>query len=110
MADREDEPAELVRAYELERLDAALRASVGILAGSSTPDSAAWNPAIALAAVDRIVKVSESRRKLLGLDIPARQLDAPDPAEAAEQEMRDWLAQQKTPDHQAEGLRVEAAF
>lgn len=106
--DREDEPAELARGYEMERLDAALRTVVSILDRSTRDDS--WDPEMALKAVDRLVKVSESRRKLLGLDMPAKLAEQADPAEAAEREMREWLARQKAATHQGNGLKAEAAF
>ncbi|TDC47651.1 hypothetical protein E1281_25970 [Actinomadura sp. KC345] len=79
-----EEPAEDARALELERLDTALAAVMRVLEadhvviqhgkvvelnGQPVPDDAP-----VLQAVDRIVKISESRRKLLGLDA-AQKLD-----------------------------------
>lgn len=84
LADIVREPAEEARQLELDRLDAALEAVMKVMAtehvviqhgrvveldGRPVPDDAP-----VLAAVDRIVKLSESRRKLLGLDA-AQKLD-----------------------------------
>lgn len=58
------EPAEELRRLELDRLDTLQRAAMDILERS--PDMGA------LQAVDRLLRISESRRKLLGLDAPTR--------------------------------------
>lgn len=60
----EHEEGELVARQELDRLDVALRSTVEVLRVST----AAGDADGVLKAVDRLVKVSESRRKLLGLD------------------------------------------
>jgi len=76
------EAAADARALELERLDALYEAAMAVLErehvtvsngkvirlnGEPLPDDAP-----VLAAIDRLLRVSESRRKLLGLDAPAR--------------------------------------
>jgi hypothetical protein len=81
------EPADRVRALELHRLDQALAHTVAVLrarhvviqGGRAVLDPTTGQPypdhGPALAAIDRLLRISESRRRLLGLDAPAR-LDA----------------------------------
>lgn len=77
------EPAEQARAVELARLEEAHDAAMAVLRHEHTAVSHghivkddAGNPIIddmpALQAIDRIRALSESRRKLLGLDAPAQ--------------------------------------
>lgn len=61
------EPAETARAVELARLEDMHDRALAVLEAQE-PSS----PGAILGAIDRIVKVSESRRKLLGLDAPQR--------------------------------------
>ena len=56
----QQEPADELRRLELERLDEALRAIAGRVRQGN------------LAAIDRWIRISESRRRLLGLDAPTR--------------------------------------
>jgi hypothetical protein len=84
---QQDQAAEDYRAIELARLDGALAVAVRIMNeqhvahgngkvvyrdidGQQVP---VVDNSISLAAADRVVKISESRRKLLGLDAPAKQ-------------------------------------
>lgn len=55
------EDAQMIRQLELERLDLALDAILPMVRRGN------------LGAVDRLIRLSESRRKLLGLDAPQRQ-------------------------------------
>lgn len=83
------EPAEEVRTLELERLDDLYRRTLGVLEGRhlvisngrivfdpdlSTPDVPVplKDNAVALQAVDRLLKIQERRARLLGLDAPSR--------------------------------------
>jgi hypothetical protein len=78
-----EEPAAEVRRLELERLDIMYRAAMEVLERQHVTVSqgrivkqANGEPleddAPVLQAIDRLLRVSESRRKLLGLDAPAR--------------------------------------
>lgn len=62
------EPAEELVTMEAERLDAMLTESFDVLAEAKT----AGEGELILKAVDRVVRISESRRRLLGLDAPTR--------------------------------------
>ncbi|WP_353647943.1 hypothetical protein ABLG96_13785 [Nakamurella sp. A5-74] len=62
------EPAEALRDFELDRLDAMLRAANDIRAGAAE----AGEPELQLKAIDRLLRIVESRRKLLGLDAPTK--------------------------------------
>lgn len=80
------EPADEVRQLELMQLDELARAARKVLEGTHYVVSHGKvvrlvedgppleDDAPVLAAIDRLVKISESRRKLLGLDIPVKQL------------------------------------
>jgi DNA-binding CsgD family transcriptional regulator len=82
MADVVRESAEAAIEFELDRLDMAHRKAVEVLARKHITVSNGrvveldgqplQDDGPVLAAIDRIVKVSESRRKLLGLDQPAK--------------------------------------
>jgi hypothetical protein len=83
----QDQAAEEYRAIELARLDEALAVAMRIMAEEQVAHSngkivyrqiegqqvPVVDNTVALAAADRVVKISESRRKLLGLDAPVRQ-------------------------------------
>ncbi|PBC71566.1 hypothetical protein BX265_6176 [Streptomyces sp. TLI_235] len=83
MADVVREPAAAAVEFELERLDEAHRRALEVLERRHITVSNGkavehdGKPLLddgpVLAAIDRIVKISESRRKLLGLDQPAKQ-------------------------------------
>lgn len=60
-----EEPARELQAQELERLDDLLIRCRQVLVDGGDPE-------LVLKAVDRLVKISETRRKLLGLDAPAK--------------------------------------
>jgi hypothetical protein len=104
LKDREDEPAALVLAQQVEVLDLAVRSVVAILAG------AANDPKLRLDAIDRLLRLSERRCKMLGIDIPARQQDPADPYERAEQELQDFIRDGKRPADESAGLKSEAGF
>lgn len=61
------ESADVLRQLELERLDDALKVVTGILA-SSTP----VKDEVKLQAVDRLIKITDQRAKLLGLQAPQK--------------------------------------
>lgn len=80
------EPAKELRALELDRLDAALDVAIRIMSEQHLAHSGGkliervvdgqvvqvLDNGPVLAAIDRVVKIGESRRKLLGLDAPTR--------------------------------------
>ncbi len=59
------EPAGELIAYETERLDAMQARAWKVLDDAGDPE-------LALKAIDRVVRICGSRRRLLGLDAPAR--------------------------------------
>jgi hypothetical protein len=84
LADAIQEPADEVRRLELERLDEYARHALRVLAtphllvsqGIAVVHPVTEEPLAddgpVLAALDRLIKISERRAKLLGLDAPAR--------------------------------------
>lgn len=74
-ADLPQERAGLLRGLEEERLDALLRMLADAMAGSAEcPSCKADVPVPAVSAIGEARRVSESRRKLLGLDAPDRHI------------------------------------
>jgi len=78
-----DEQAALFVTLEVERLDVALQRIEAVIAAAV----AEGDQLMVLRAVDRQVRVSERRGRLLGLDVPSQLIvrDAPRPAEPARQ-------------------------
>ena len=82
LAKRNDDNAETLRALELERLDKLQRAAERVLAknhvyvnsGKVVFDGTTKliDDGPVLAAIDRLVRIAESRRKLMGIDAPAK--------------------------------------
>lgn len=76
------EPAEAARQFELERLDLMHQAALAVLEGHHVTvsngriiylgDQPLPDTGPVLAAIDRMLRISESRRKLLGLDAPVK--------------------------------------
>lgn len=81
------EPAEELLKLELERYDAMLVQAIDLV------DKAA-DPIVKLQAIDRVLKVSESRRRLLGMDAPTkRELRVLDSTDAAIEQLAAEVAQ-----------------
>ena len=82
LAKRNDGNAETLRALELERLDKLQRTAERILAKNHVVvsgktimydgDTKLVDDGPVLAAIDRLVRIAESRRKLMGIDAPAK--------------------------------------